>query len=131
MTRPLQEKTVSSVQFYQEMGGLVGRFILAFLAVRIVSRRRLLRIFQVPGLFIVPLVFLYPAVSNLELLKWGVFSRGTADGRAVQLLGKLSSSCIPHLPSRYRRKLRRECRRTHGRHIRRFRYDSVGKRCPG
>ena len=76
MTRPLQEKTVSSVQFYQEMGGLVGRFILAFLAVRIVSRRRLLRIFQVPGLFIVPLVFLYPAVSNLELLKWGVFLAG-------------------------------------------------------
>jgi len=58
------------------MGGLVGRFILAFLAVRIVSRRRLLRIFQVPGLFIVPLVFLYPAVSNLELLKWGVFFAG-------------------------------------------------------
>jgi hypothetical protein len=76
MARPLQEKTVSSVQFYQEMGGLVGRFILAFLAVRIVSRRGLLRIFQVPGLFIVPLVFLYPAVSNLELLKWGVFVAG-------------------------------------------------------
>ena len=48
---------MSSVQFYQEMGGLVGRFILAFLAVRIVSRQSLLRNFQVPGLFIVPLVF--------------------------------------------------------------------------
>src|SRR5687768_12253224 len=56
LARPLQEKMVSTVQFYQETGGLVGRFILAFLAVRIVGRRRLLRIFQVPGLFIVPLV---------------------------------------------------------------------------
>ena len=122
---------VSSVQFYQEMGGLVGRFILAFLAVRIVSRRRLLRIFQVPGLFIVPLVFLYPAVSNLELLKWGVVSRGTADRRAVQLLGKLSSSRIPHLPSRDRRKLRGKCGRTHGRHLRCFCYYSISKRRPG
>ena len=76
LARPLQEKMVSTVQFYQETGGLVGRFILAFLAVRIVSRRRLLRIFQVPGLFIVPLVFLYPAVSNLEALKWGVALAG-------------------------------------------------------
>jgi MFS family permease len=76
LARPLQEKMVSSVQFYQEMGGLIGRFALAFLAVRILSRRRLLRIFQVPGLFVVPLVFLYPAMNNLELLKWGVALAG-------------------------------------------------------
>jgi MFS family permease len=76
LARPLQEKMVSTVQFYQETGGLVGRFLLAFLAVRIVGRRRLLRIFQVPGLFIVPLVFLYPAVTDLETLKWGVALAG-------------------------------------------------------
>ena len=76
LARPVQEKTVSAVQFYQETGGLVGRFILAYLAIRIVSRRRLLRIFQVPGLIIVPLVFLYPAVSDLDMLKWGVFLAG-------------------------------------------------------
>jgi MFS family permease len=76
LARPMQQKMVSTVQFYQEMGGLLGRFLLAFLAVRIVSRRRLLRIFQLPGLFVVPLVFLYPAVSNLELLKWGVALAG-------------------------------------------------------
>jgi MFS family permease len=76
LPRPAQQQVVSSVQFYQEMGGLVGRFILAFLAVRIVSRRRLLRVFQVPGLFLVPLVFLYPAVHDLETLKWGIFLAG-------------------------------------------------------
>jgi MFS family permease len=76
LSRPDQQKVISSVQFYQEMGGLVGRFILAFLAVRILSRRRLLRIFQVPGLFIVPLVFLFPAVHDLETLKWGIFLAG-------------------------------------------------------
>jgi nitrate/nitrite transporter NarK len=70
------QSTVAAVQTLQEAGGLVGRFILAFLAVRILSRRRLLRVFQVPGLVIVPLVFLYPAVHDLTLLKWGIFFGG-------------------------------------------------------
>ncbi|HYV07240.1 MAG TPA: MFS transporter [Blastocatellia bacterium] len=70
------QSTVAGVQTLQELGGLVGRFLLAFLAIRIVSRRKLLRVFQIPGLFIVPLVFLYPAVHDLALLKWGIFFAG-------------------------------------------------------
>ena len=76
LPRPEQEQVVSNVQFWQETGGLTGRFILAYLAVIIVGRRRLLRVFQVPGLFIVPLVFLYPALNDLEMLKWGIFLAG-------------------------------------------------------
>ncbi len=76
LPKPAQEQAVSSVQFFQEMGGLVGRFILAFLAVRIVSRRKLLRVFQVPGLVLVPLVFLFPALRDLQMLKWGIFLAG-------------------------------------------------------
>jgi MFS family permease len=76
LARPLQEKVISNVQFFQEMGGLLGRFALAFLAVRILSRRRLLRVFQVPGLVIIPLVFLYPALNNLDLLRWGALLAG-------------------------------------------------------
>jgi MFS family permease len=68
--------TVSAVQAWQEFGGLAGRFALAFLAVRIVSRRNLLRVFQAPGLFLVPLVFLYPAVHDVDLLKVGIFFAG-------------------------------------------------------
>jgi Na+/melibiose symporter-like transporter len=68
--------TVATVQTWQEAGGLLGRMILAFLAVRIVSRRRLLQVFLIPGLIIVPLVFFFPAVSNLPLLKWGIFFAG-------------------------------------------------------
>jgi MFS family permease len=68
--------TVAGVQTLQELGGLFGRFLLAFLAIRIVSRRKLLRVFQVPGLIIVPLVFLYPAVHDLTMLKWGIFFAG-------------------------------------------------------
>jgi hypothetical protein len=76
LTRPAMEQTISAVQFAQEIGGLVGRGLLAFLAVRILSRRGLLRIFQVPGLIIVPLVFLYPATNDLGLLKIGMFFAG-------------------------------------------------------
>ena len=42
------QSTVAGVQTLQELGGLFGRFLLAFLAIRIVSRRKLLRVFQVP-----------------------------------------------------------------------------------
>ena len=76
LARPAQEQAVSSVQAFQEIGGLVGRILLAFLAVRIVSRRKLLRVFQVPGLVLIPLVFLFPALHDLQLLKWGIFFAG-------------------------------------------------------
>jgi len=76
LARPAQEQTISAVQAFQEVGGLLGRFVLAFLAVRILSRRKLLRVFQVPGLVIVPFVFLYPALNDLEMLKWGALLVG-------------------------------------------------------
>jgi MFS family permease len=76
LPRPAQEQVVSAVQAWQEFGGLAGRVLLAYLAVRIVARRRLLRLFQVPGLVLLPLVFLFPARTDLELLKWGIFLSG-------------------------------------------------------
>jgi MFS family permease len=76
LPQPLQQKNVGDVQLYQEIGGLVGRTLLAFLAVRIVSRRSLLRIFQLPGLIVMPFVFYYCATASLDLLKWGAFFAG-------------------------------------------------------
>ena len=76
LPKPDQQQITGTVQLFQELGGLAGRFLLALLVVRIVSRRRLLRVFQVPGLFIVPLVFIFPATSSLVLLKWGIFFAG-------------------------------------------------------
>jgi MFS family permease len=76
LPRPAQQEAISAVQLWQEIGGLLGRFALAALALVIVSRRWLLRVFQVPGLLIVPLVFLFPARENLELFKWGMLIAG-------------------------------------------------------
>ena len=52
---------------FQEVGGLLGRFSLAALAVYIVSRRALLRVFLVPCLLVAPLVFGYGVLHNREL----------------------------------------------------------------
>ncbi|HTM27306.1 MAG TPA: MFS transporter [Vicinamibacterales bacterium] len=76
LPKAAQEQTAAAVQSFQEFGGLIGRIVLAFLAVRIVSRRRLLHIFQIPGLILLPLVFLFPATSSLSLLRWGIFFVG-------------------------------------------------------
>jgi hypothetical protein len=55
--RQVEQKIASEYTKVQEIGGLIGRFLLAFLAVRIASRRNLLRVFQVPGLFLMPIIF--------------------------------------------------------------------------
>jgi len=74
--KKIEQTAASEVNAYQEFGGLTGRFVLAFLAVRIVGRRALLRIFQIPGLIIIPLVYFYPARDDFDLLKWGIFVAG-------------------------------------------------------
>jgi hypothetical protein len=71
-----QEQRVSALQGFQEIGGLLGRFLMAFLAVRILSRRRLLHIFQVPALVLVPLVMFVPAVRDADMSAWGIFALG-------------------------------------------------------
>jgi len=55
--KQIEQKVAADYTKMQEVGGLVGRFLLALLAVRIVSRRKLFRVFQGPGVILVPLVF--------------------------------------------------------------------------
>ena len=76
LARPAQQQIVSVVQTFQEVGGLAGRMLLALLAVRIVSRRALLRVFQVPGLIVLPLVFALAPVSSVAFAQWGMFFCG-------------------------------------------------------
>jgi MFS family permease len=60
----------------QEIGGLVGRFVLAILAVIIISRRALLRVFQIPGLILLPIVFYYAPFAGINYLHVGIFLVG-------------------------------------------------------
>ena len=109
----ITQQVAASVTKVQEIGGLVGRILLALLVVRIASRRRLIRMFQVPGLIVLPVVFgllatssltwLYPGIFLAGLLTvaqfsfWGnylprvypVYLRGTGEGFAANIGGRL------------------------------------------
>jgi predicted MFS family arabinose efflux permease len=67
------EQTVSTVYLVQELGSVTGRLVFAFLVIRIVSRRRLLRVFLGPALVLFPWLFFYAATRSLALLMIGVF----------------------------------------------------------
>jgi MFS family permease len=72
----IEQGVASDVTKVQEVGGLAGRVVLAWLAVVIVSRRRLIRTFQIPGLVILPVVFAVIATSSLNWLYVGIFLAG-------------------------------------------------------
>ncbi|HET9480686.1 MAG TPA: MFS transporter, partial [Candidatus Polarisedimenticolia bacterium] len=79
--RRIEEGAAATVQTWQEVGGMLGRLALAALAVWIVGRRALFRVFQIPCLLIVPLLFAWigsnlDSPGNLGLIKWGVLLAG-------------------------------------------------------
>ncbi len=74
--KKIEQAAAASVTQAQEIGGLAGRVLLAVLVVRIASRRALLRVFQAPGLVLMPIVFAYAAVTSLNLLYAGIFLVG-------------------------------------------------------
>lgn len=57
MQKLAQDKLFSDYNKVQEIGGLLGRVCFAVIAVWFVSRRQLLRVFQVPGLLFMPAFF--------------------------------------------------------------------------
>jgi MFS family permease len=114
----ITQKVASDVTKVQEVGGLAGRLILAFLVVRIASRQRLIRMFQIPGLVIMPLTFMWLATTKLEWLQpalfvagiltvgqfsfWGnylprvypIHLRGTGESFAANIGGRLIGTCF-------------------------------------
>lgn len=76
VTGRTNQETAANVTKIQEVGGLAGRFVLALLAVKIVSRQRLLRLFQIPGLLIMPIVFAWCATKGLKEVSIGIFFAG-------------------------------------------------------
>jgi MFS family permease len=66
----------SKVTTVQEIGGMVGRLILAIIIVYFVSRRQLIRVFLVPGLCVLAFTFLYALTNDLTLTYIGMFLTG-------------------------------------------------------
>ena len=81
IARNTTDQAVARVSFWQEMGGMAGRLALALLAVSIVSRRTLLRIFQIPALIVVPGLFFWISgnlgdPATLPWIKIGILVAG-------------------------------------------------------
>lgn len=114
----VNQSEAANITKVQELGGLVGRFLLALLAVRIVSRRSLVRVFQIPGLIVMPVVFAVFGTKDLQLLYYGIFVaalltvgqfsfwgnylprvyplhlRGTGESFAANIGGRLIGTCF-------------------------------------
>lgn len=121
LTGAARGQAISSVQFMQEVGGLAGRLAMAVLALYVVSRRNLLRIFLVPGLAIMPLVFGYAAQHSMfqfqvgmlfggfivvaQINFWGLYLprvypvhlRGTGEGFAANVGGRMLGTSASYI----------------------------------
>jgi MFS family permease len=121
----LRGQATAGIQGTQEIGGLAGRIAMAALALVLVSRRKLLRVFLIPAVIVMPLIYLFTATESLETFRmtiaiagfftvaqlsfWGnylprvypVHLRGTGEGFAVnvggRMLGTSTSFITTHL----------------------------------
>lgn len=72
----ITQELAASVTSLQELGGLAGRVLMAVLAIYIVSRRSLVRLFQVPGLIVLPVAFAWAATTSLDYMRPAAFLAG-------------------------------------------------------
>jgi MFS family permease len=93
--KKFEGKTAAFLGEIQEAGGLLGRILLAILAVRIVSRRSLLRVFQLPGLILVPLIFALAPTYSLNALTIGAFVAGFFTVSQFSFLGNYLPRVYP------------------------------------
>ncbi len=64
------KEVANKVQFFQEMGGLTGRILLALLVIWGMGRVALLRVFQLPALLFLPLTYLSLFNSGGAAFMW-------------------------------------------------------------
>jgi len=92
--RPITEKG-NEAQFWQEMGGLTGRVLLAVLVVAIASRRQLLRVFLAPGLVLFPVTYYYLYREQPDLFIFGVFLCGLTTVAQFSYFGEYLPKAFP------------------------------------
>ncbi len=66
----------NTIQLYQELGGLLGRILLALLLVVAITRRNLLRLFLVPGLVLFPVTYWLLYHQSAAAMQWGILLCG-------------------------------------------------------
>ncbi len=83
------------VQLGQEIGGLVGRVLLALLVVLSIARRTLLRIFVVPGLIALPVTYFGLYHGSSAAFSAGIFMCGLLVVGQFSYLGEYLPKAFP------------------------------------
>ena len=95
VTRDKIQPRREHVQFMQELGGLMGRILLAIALLYIASKKLLLWLFQVPGLLIIPFVWFWVFPNEPELFAWGVFLAGACIVAQFSYFGEYLPKVFP------------------------------------
>lgn len=85
----------NTAQFWQEIGGLTGRILLAILVVIVASRRLLLRTFLIPGLIIFPWTYYYLFRYQPDLFTFGLFLCGLCTVAQFSYFGEYLPKAFP------------------------------------
>jgi MFS family permease len=83
------------IQFWQELGGLGGRIALALLLAVAITRGNLLRLFQIPGLVVLPLTYLWLFDQKPELFQWGILVAGFLTVAQFSYMGEYLPKVFP------------------------------------
>jgi MFS family permease len=95
LPRLQQEQTISFVHFMQDVGGLIGRFALAFLVVSYLTKRQVLRSFQLPALVLFPLLFAMAPHLNIWLLACGALLASITLNGQINFIGNYLPQVYP------------------------------------
>ncbi len=115
--KKIEQETAATVNFFQEIGGLAGRFLLAVLAIWVVSRRSSVASVPGPRLDSPAVALFLSGARQLGAAEMGHLLCGALHGRPVQLLGQLPAASVSVASARHGREFRREYRRTHAGHF--------------
>ena len=85
----------NAAQLWQELGGLTGRILLAVLVVMLASRRLLLRLFQVPGLIVFPLTYVWFYRESPDFFVYGLFLCGLLTVAQFSYFGEYLPKVFP------------------------------------
>jgi hypothetical protein len=85
----------NATQFYQEMGGLAGRIALALLIIAGIGRRFLLKMLQVPGVIILPVLYFVLYKQNATVFSWGIACAGFVVMSQLSFLGEYLPKVFP------------------------------------
>jgi MFS family permease len=89
------KKMSDTVQFRQEMGGLTGRILLAVLLIIGMARVKILKIFQVPALIILPLTYFKFYEVGGETFLWSYFFCGLVTVAQFSYFGEYLPKVFP------------------------------------